>query len=55
MRKASTGLGLGLPLMLLIWYFASVWWAPMDAVTIALPQRVTCGDMENAKIHRGPR
>jgi hypothetical protein len=37
-RKASIGFGVGVPLMLVIGYFAAVSWAPMDAVTMALPQ-----------------
>jgi hypothetical protein len=39
-RKRLIGLGVGLPLMLVIWYFAAVWWEPMDVVTMALPERV---------------
>jgi hypothetical protein len=39
MRKASIGLGVALP-SLVIWYLAAVWWAPVDAVTMALPQGV---------------
>lgn len=38
MRKALIGLGVALPLMLVICYLAAVWWAPMDAVTMALPK-----------------
>ena len=42
MHKALIGLGVFLvsPLLFLaVWYMA-VWWAPMDALTMALPQRV---------------
>ncbi len=41
MRKALFGLGVSLlflPLLLVVWYVAAVRWAPMDALTIALPQ-----------------
>ena len=43
MRKALIGLGVflvSLPLLIVVWYLAAVWWAPMDALTMALPQRV---------------
>ena len=43
MCKALIFVGLSLislPLLLLAWYLAAVWWAPMDALTMALPQGV---------------
>jgi hypothetical protein len=40
MRKVLIRLGVALPMMLVVWYLAALWWAPMDDVTMALPQRV---------------
>ena len=43
MRNALIGLGaflVSLPLLLVVWFLAALWWAPMDALTMALPQRV---------------
>lgn len=43
MRKALIGLGVSLvsvPLLLVVWYLLAVTWAPMDALTMALPQGV---------------
>ncbi|MGA8767096.1 MAG: hypothetical protein WB559_08755, partial [Candidatus Acidiferrales bacterium] len=43
MRKAFVGIGLflvSLPLLLVVLYLAAVRWAPMDALTMTLPQAV---------------
>jgi hypothetical protein len=43
MRKALIGLSvslISLPLLLVVWYLAAVLWAPMDTITMALPQGV---------------
>ncbi|HLY98603.1 MAG TPA: hypothetical protein VKT33_06015 [Candidatus Angelobacter sp.] len=40
MRKALVGPGVSLLFMPVIVYLAALWWAPMDAVTIALPQHI---------------
>lgn len=43
MRKALIVVGLSLvslPLLLVVWYLAAVWWRPMDALTMAFPQGV---------------
>lgn len=43
MRKALIGLGVSsvsLLLLLVLWYLAAVWWAPMDVVTTGLPQGI---------------
>lgn len=40
MGKALIGLGAAVPVVLVIWYLAALWWAPMDAVTVVLPQHI---------------
>jgi hypothetical protein len=43
MRKELIGLGVSLvsvPFLLVVWYLAAVRWAPMDTLTMALPQGV---------------
>lgn len=42
-RKVLIGLGassVSLLLFVVLWYLAAVWWAPMDVVTMALPQGI---------------